>query len=731
MTSLPSVLVELPWRTAPGPAPADDDPILVPGLEPPADRRTAWEEGERERWRAIRAYGSWGSDEWEEAAGKFRDGRMSYEPTRAGFLVQAPEHLARPLVAEWRPGAAHDFSHSLMPVIARFEQDARDAALYVARANPHGTGRALLPLLDVEVARRMADWRYRTVSGRKVGDAWLDRHGLTAVPYLVPDALAKRRVPRLKAVAALRYLAAAHGAGRVVEAARVHGDRAADAVAEVLARPYAPMPSEPAPDALPDLPRLPRWIDVEALPAPLLRDGAPLPPDAVRNLLTMLAMARRGAAFPGLAEALDGALAACAPESLPPFGWAVFEAWRAEGTPGRESWALEALGRLGDDDVVRRLRPLVEQWPGQSGHHRAVQGVGVLAAIGTDAALTALHRIAARSRYRGLRENADRMLTEVAKARGLTADQLADRLVPDFGLDADGSLVLDYGPRRFTVGFDEQLKPFVRDESGKLRKSLPKPGVKDDETLATAAYQRFAALRKDVRTVAAEQVRRLETAMVAGRRWTTAEFTAFVVEHPLLRHLARRLVWSAGGTAFRVAEDGTFADVDDDPFVLAESATVGLPHPVELGEERPAWADLFADYEITQPFPQLGRPVYAFTAEEATAARLPRFEGATVPTGRVLGLERRGWRRGAPQDNGIQHWTWRALPTGAVAVVGLDPGVAMGAIDVFPEQRTTAVWIGDRPDWSPVPGTARFGDLDAVTAAELLADLVELTAVDR
>ncbi|MEK8174305.1 DUF4132 domain-containing protein [Streptomyces sp. M19] len=50
-------------------------------------------------------------------------------------------------------------------------------------------------------------------------------------------------------------------------------------------------------------------------------------------------------------------------------------------------------------------------------------------------------------------------------------------------------------------------------------------------------------MKKDVRTVATAQVRRLEDAMVAGRGWTTAEFRELFVSHPLLSHLVRRLVW--------------------------------------------------------------------------------------------------------------------------------------------------------------------------------------------
>ncbi len=65
--------------------------------------------------------------------------------------------------------------------------------------------------------------------------------------------------------------------------------------------------------------------------------------------------------------------------------------------------------------------------------------------------------------------------------------ELEDRLAPDLGLNDSGSLTLDFGPRKFTVGFDETLKPIVRDENGNVLKDLPKPNLSDDKTLATAS----------------------------------------------------------------------------------------------------------------------------------------------------------------------------------------------------------------------------------------------------
>ncbi|GAB3964476.1 hypothetical protein GCM10029978_025060 [Actinoallomurus acanthiterrae] len=403
----------------------------------------------------------------------------------------------------------------------------------------------------------------------------------------------------------------------------------------------------------------------------------------------------------------------------------------------KDGWALTQLGALGDDETVRRLTPVIRAWPGEAGHSKAVTGLDVLAAIGTDVALMHLHGIAQKVKFKGLKARAQEKIQQVAAQLELTPEQLADRLVPDFGLAADGSMTLDYGPRRFVVGFDEQLKPFVTDEGGKRRASLPKPGVKDDPDVAAAAYKRFAALKKDVRTVAADQIRRLEAAMVTRRRWSMAEFGEFFVSHPLVWHIARRLVWAAEAdgrtTTFRIAEDRTFADVSDDVPALPDSARIGLVHPLDLGDDLEAWAEVFADYEILQPFPQLGRVVHRLTDDEAAEGRLARFEGVTVPVGKVLGLDRRGWRRSEPQDAGVEHFIFKELPDGRYAVIDLDPGIAVGAIDVLPEQKLDVVWLADAPqDYRPNRGTTRrFGELDPVTASELLADLTELTGAVR
>ncbi|GLW74857.1 hypothetical protein Kpho02_71540 [Kitasatospora phosalacinea] len=727
LADLPVVLADPPWA---GPRPAAEVRVVT-GPVAPAGCTVHWLPGEREQWATPPAdgYDDDGrvEEDWARAAERFGRGE-SGDFEECAFVLHGPEELVRPLLAGWRAPERlrWDGLEVLRPVAARFGADAVEVLLRAARSEPTLLSSLLLPYLDVEVARCAADWLVRLKSAGATARSWFERHGVAAARLLVPDAVGRAGAARRAAEQGLRLVAAAHGAAAVCGVAAEYGPEAVAAVGLLLS-------ADPLVEALPaKLPVVEGWADPLALPqVPVLGGGAALPVSAARHLVTVLALSRPGEAYPGVAEVVR----VCEADGLAEFAWALFERWRLVGMPASGAWALHALGLLGNDTTVRRLAPLVRAWPGEGAHHRAVEGLEVLAAIGTDTALLHLHRIAQRVPFKALKARAGERIAEVASGLGLTGEQLADRLVPDFGLDGAGTAVVDYGARRFTVGFDEQLRPFVVDGEGRRRKELPVPGAGDDAESAAAGRRRYAELKKEVRPTAADQVRRLEAAMVAQRSWSVAEFTALLVAHPLLGHLVRRLVWLAqedGGpvTAFRVAEDATFADVADGAFALPEGARVRVAHPVLLGAELAAWVELFADYGVLQPFRQLERPVHALTEQERAGHRLARFEGGpVVPTVRFLALERRGWERGSPQDNGVSRWLSRRVGPAGHLVVVPERGIAAGTRDVHPEQSVREVWLGPRPGEYRVAGAgaATLAALDPVTASELLADLTELT----
>lgn len=562
--------------------------------------------------------------------------------------------------------------------------------------------------------------------GRVHADRWLRTHPQAAVVGLLPIALGRAGKAREAAGNALRLIANAHGNAAVLHALTGQYGRAD--VTEAMEAVLATDPLDQVPNKIG---KMPDFWDAGAFSRPRLRSsGLGLPLAAVEALGAMLSFSQLDNIYGGIAIVKE----LCTTESLGDFSYDLFNAWLFAGANSKDGWAFRQLGMIGNDDCARKLVPLMRLWPGESQHQRAVTGLDVLAAIGTDVALMGLNGIAQKVKYKGLQEAAREKIEMIAEARSLSPEELADRLVPDFNLDEQGTMILDFGPRQFRVGFDEQLRPNVRDSDGKLLPELPKPNSKDDAEKSKEATDTWKTLKKDVKNIATQQVLRLELSMCSQRRWSEEVFRLFLAGHPLLGHLVRRLIWGAYDEngkllhIFRVAEDGSYADGEDGPFDLSPDHRVGVVHVLELnGEQAAQFGQILADYQIIQPFRQLGRDSYQLTEEEKQSTSIDRLKNIKIPTGKILGLANKGWRRGPAQDAGLVWWFERPIPMeGHEIHLHLDPGIATGMVDEFPEQTISLSIVKEGDSSWRHTGTRNFGELDAVTTSELLRELESL-----
>lgn len=585
-------------------------------------------------------------------------------------------------------------------------------------------GLAAAPSVDAPELASLALHALRNL--KKASDAaqrWILAHPRTTAIVALNEAFAKDKASRDNGALGLRWLMR-QGREAMIDSLAAEYDAATGI--DVSAALAALKSADPLNAVPTKMPRLPTFFSAAAFRRPLLKDGRALPLTAVEHIGSMLAISKLQERYSGI----DIIKEICTPDSLAEFAWDLFEAWLMAGAPAKENWAFDALGLLGDNGTVHRLVPKIREWPGESAHARAVAGLDILSAIGSDLALMSLNAIANKVKFKGLQEKAREKIAAIAEARGLSSEELADRLVPDLGLDASSALTLDFGPRQFTVAFDETLKPCVRDAQGLPLKDLPKPTRSDDGEKSATACERYKTLKKDAKAIASTQVTRLELAMVGQRRWSKADFELFFLNHPVMRFLAARLVWGVYPDgicvdAFRIAEDWTLADKGDSPYVLPETASVGIAHVLTMpAETRDAFGQIFADYEILQPFRQLGRETYTLTADEQLSNKIVRFAQKTVPTGSVLGLINRGWKRGDALDGGWVSDFIKPLGAGHYAVARLDPGTVVGELSFEPAQRITEISLhaASNTAWNwgePLP----LSSFDPVMASELLRDI--------
>lgn len=581
---------------------------------------------------------------------------------------------------------------------------------------------------------------------------WLDTHVGNAISGLVEAAAQRGKlgdalIEQLRGFKRQGYV---EGIEQAVQASKSEG--AARVRAEVIEHEDKVYPPHDAQSLPPDLrsafdaahrekpKKLPAWVRPELLP-PLVVGERRLNDDQVAVVVQAL-VATPIDSRPLLLDELRKLASA---KSRDAFAWALFSEWTANGSPSKEKWAMGAVGHLGDDECALRLTSLVRAWPGESQHQRAVFGLECLRAIGSNTALMQLSGIAQKLKFKALKARAQEYVTAIAAERGMTREELEDRVIPDCGIGEDGRRIFSFGARSFEFVLGGDSKPALKDEAGKVRPNLPAPGAKDDAELARAALDEWKLMKKQIKDVATVQAARLEQAMVTGRRWPVADFETLFVRHPLMCHLVQKLIW--GGFAasgerrftFRVTDERDYADAADEACDLRAAAVVGVVHPLDLSdEERARWGEVMGDYEIVAPFPQLGREVYGLEGNEPRQENLDRFKGLQLSApSLVFTLEKLGWIRGEAMDGGCFDEHSKQFPAAQVtAVINYQGTVGMGYID--PEEvvtlGSTCFCQGMRAPsgygWDQ-KHLLKLGAVPAVVLSEVLADLMLLQSKSK
>ena len=344
----------------------------------------------------------------------------------------------------------------------------------------------------------------------------------------------------------------------------------------------------------------------------------------------------------------------------------VYEKWLAAGAQSKTKWVLPFAAAFGGPTMTPKLTRAINDWPQQARGAIACDAVAALTLSPDPAALLTVDAISRKFKFRQVKAAAGQALENAAKELGITAEELADRIVPDLGFAADGKRVFDYGPRSFTVRLTPTLELEITNDAGKSVKNLPAPGKTDDGEKADAAYNEFKLMKKQIKTTVAAQKARLEAALSALRCWSADAWRALFVGNPIMHQFAMSLIWGVYEdgrllTTFRYMEDGSFNTVDEEEYQLPDNAMIGLAHPVELDSETlEGWKQQLEDYEIAQSIPQLDRPVYRLEPGTEQARSLELFGGKLMNgaalSGKMLGL---GWYRGSVEDAGFYYTFYR------------------------------------------------------------------------
>jgi predicted DNA-binding WGR domain protein len=696
---LPAVLADPPWKREK--VVAAEIPVVA-GLEVlPFQEEVLWSPGEREE--VVKAYRERQNRPWrarpEDATKEALSGGELYDYLMLDVREDVFLELWREMDVERWNVAQMDTNWDArvhFDVLALFGADAIEGSLPFAAVNAKVGLPPLERVRSPRVAALMVPHLAKRTKLRAVAVSWLRSHPEAAAIGLLPVALGPKGKERDAARAGLDILRGLGHTEQIRRVASEYGPEATKATEVLLSADLLLACPK-------NVPKRPKFLQPKSLPRPLLKSGKAVSSDAVEDIVSMLAFSQADPPYLGITQVKE----ACQPDSLADFAWDLMEACVTGGGSTASNWALFALGHLGNNGTARKLASIIRRWQGEKQKARVAVGLEVLGLIGTDVALVHLSRFATKGVSTKLREAAQAELDKVARRRGMSRDELADRTAPDLGLDDDGGLVLELGARTLQVSFDENLKPRLRDAQGWVAR-FPRAGRDDDKDKIKAAGARWKELVKDAESVASGQVARLEQAMCRWRRWSSSEFLEFLVSHPLLGHLTRRLIWATYDQdgkvtdTFRVTEDRSLADLEDEEWTLPSDACVGIPHPVEC-ETLAQWGPVLADYEMLQPFSQFDREVFRFDPDYSV-------EGLKVPAEVLLSLNRLGWR--LDHDSVSFSEYIKEFAGGGWASIDFSPGLDGHNFAGSGEQTLGYLRFSDKAT-----------DVDAVEYSELIRDL--------
>ena len=425
------------------------------------------------------------------------------------------------------------------------------------------------------------------------------------------------------------------------------------------------------------------WLICDSLQTVRNADGTPAD-DVIRNaiLLSYCELGRIGRSDTAaeLAKGLDAA-------DLQKLAVQVYDLWFAAGAQAKNKWVLPFAAVFGGTAMTERLRKAIHDWPEHQRGAIACDAVMALAMSTDPAAIVIVDAISRKFKFRQVKQAAALALENAARELGITAEELADRIVPDLGFGKDGRRVFDYGKRSFTVRLTPTLELSITNDQGKAVKNLPAPG-KTDEPRAADAYEEFKAMKKAIKTTVTAQRARLESALSVLRCWDTDRWQALFVGNPIMHQFAMSLIWGIYEDGrltdtFRYMEDGSFNTVDEEEYTLPENGKIGLVHPVELDADTlDGWKQQLEDYEIRQSIDQLSRSVHALDQEKAGEKSLEDFGGKKLNALSLSGkLLQQGWYRGSVVDGGCFYTFYREDATLGIGAELRFSGCAVGYDD--------------------------------------------------
>jgi hypothetical protein len=287
--------------------------------------------------------------------------------------------------------------------------------------------------------------------------------------------------------------------------------------------------------------------------------------------------------------------------------------------------------------------------------------VSVLGTMPGMYAIGQLERVRYSVKHESFQKHIQETIEEVAQREGLSPLDVQELAIYDFELQ-DGCLRRTFGSYTAQIAVTTQgvqLEWYDQEQQLLARRPAEIKRTYGQE------WRAFETLQKNLEKVFVLQRRRIERLSLSGQHWSVATWQERYFQQPLIRILARNLIWQisiAEQSETVIWYQGTFVNSADQLVEISGEAEVQLWHPL-LGSNQDVqrWQLWIEQHRVIQPFKQAHREIYRLEDEERGSATL-RFAGHYLHQYQFSVLTRaRAWQY-TTVASGQETWAILSLP---------------------------------------------------------------------
>ncbi|MEI0579889.1 DUF4132 domain-containing protein [Brachyspira pilosicoli] len=290
-----------------------------------------------------------------------------------------------------------------------------------------------------------------------------------------------------------------------------------------------------------------------------------------------------------------------------------------------------------DERHIEKLHQLLIDWNNSFKTQLIIYTMQSIAVNGRTSALKMINKFSLNSNNKEIKKNIKKILIYASEILNTNIDNIFERLFPNFGFDAEGKKIINYGNKSFQLQLlsDSYLEIFDIDNSLIIKELPETEGNKDLEKVK----EDFLYTQKTLKEIINYEKIKLTRALINGRKWDYKTFFEVFINNPIMHYFTLSFIWGVYDEnnvlidSFRYMEDGSFVTADDELYELIDNCYIGIYHIIDDDIEKfYKWKEQFELYDIEQPINQFMNELITLKEENVKYDSIIMFEGMKIDT---------------------------------------------------------------------------------------------------